>query len=921
MKRNTQFFYYIIVLLVIFLSIFTSFRITYNFILKQQQSVTSFLEKQVEISGKNMESYFLGLEEDILYNISIGTFNISSTTIPDNKRNGINRFYNKYQDVIDTIEIINIDKSITIKKKMDNYFETRLLTSSKNLLKNKKESFIYQNDSYIFNFPIYNNKGIITSNLRIKTNFENLLKIQVKGLYLGKKNFFWFVDSNGNIYSLYNYLDKDKKIKMESTGYEKIMVQLKEGFTGSTIHTINYNGIRENLISAYYPITFHELNLGIIFSLDEKDSLSTFKILIAKVSFLAILIIIVIGIVFYFIFKNEKVKNNLITLSNKKALHMSEYRRALLEQGAVGIILTNKSGQIEEVSIRACEMFKYTHNDFITINISNLFLSEETSLSLLTQINENKFLDSEIPFNAKDFSLIWCKISGIISDIADDEKKIIWTFLDITDRKNSELALTSAKEEAERANEAKSSFLANISHEIRAPMNAIIGFSNLLFDETKDMNSKKYLNSIKIAGNSLLALINDILDLSKIESGKLNINYSYCNLYEIINEFNDLFYPKIIEKNIQLIFDNEINSKYEFFLDEVRIKQILYNLIGNAIKFTEEGYVKISTEIYFEMENWTASINIRISDTGIGIPMEQKEKIFESFTQQDGQDNRKYGGTGLGLTISKKLTQLFGGDLILENSNEFGSTFMMSLPCINFKENLHQGVINKDILVPEYEFESKTILIAEDNLSNIEVLQGYLKKYPFKIYIAKNGLDAVDCANKYCPDIILMDMQMPIMTGYEATEIIRKNEKLNNTKIIAVTASAMSQSEETIRKICDGYLKKPLIKNQLIKELAKFIQYNPIMNYENPSKNELNLSDDIKDELTRQFYIKWITIEKFMLNDEVEEFVYELKNFAIRFNQTDLINYLNTFIEAIDELDIEKIRFYFKEMKKIFKVE
>ena len=162
---------------------------------------------------------------------------------------------------------------------------------------------------------------------------------------------------------------------------------------------------------------------------------------------------------------------------------------------------------------------------------------------------------------------------------------------------------------------------------------------------------------------------------------------------------------------------------------------------------------------------------------------------------------------------------------------------------------------------------------------------------------------------------------MPIMTGYEATEIIRKNEKLNNTKIIAVTASAMSQSEETIRKICDGYLKKPLIKNQLIKELAKFIQYNPIMNYENPSKNELNLSDDIKDELTRQFYIKWITIEKFMLNDEVEEFVYELKNFAIRFNQTDLIKYLNTFIEAIDELDIEKIRFYFKEMKKIFKVE
>ncbi len=221
-------------------------------------------------------------------------------------------------------------------------------------------------------------------------------------------------------------------------------------------------------------------------------------------------------------------------------------------------------------------------------------------------------------------------------------------------------------------------------------------------------------------------------------------------------------------------------------------------------------------------------------------------------------------------------------------------------------------------LVPFYEFYKKKS-IFNHRFSKCPKICVVL--IDFSIYIAKNGLDAVDCANKYCPDIILMDMQMPIMTGYEATEIIRKNEKLNNTKIIAVTASAMSQSEETIRKICDGYLKKPLIKNQLIKELAKFIQYNPIMNYENPSKNELNLSDDIKDELTRQFYIKWITIEKFMLNDEVEEFVYELKNFAIRFNQTDLINYLNTFIEAIDELDIEKIRFYFKEMKKIFKVE
>ena len=376
------------------------------------------------------------------------------------------------------------------------------------------------------------------------------------------------------------------------------------------------------------------------------------------------------------------------------------------------------------------------------------------------------------------------------------------------------LLLAKRTEQLKQAEKAKSIFLANMSHEIRTPLNAIVGFVDILKEKNLDEESKKYINIISNSSKMLLNILNDILDLSKIEAGKLTIEKVVFNLEEEILVVLDLLRLKAIEKHINLK-EEFINLPKYVRSDPTRLKQVIMNLLSNAIKFTPEN-----KNIYAKFEYKDNKLFVSIKDEGIGMSPDQAKKIFEPFKQADDSTTRKYGGTGLGVTISKNIVELLGGELKLKTELNKGSEFYFEIP-IEVVDNYKEEKIEI-----KKEFNSK-VLVVEDNKANQMFLEVVLKKLNLEYEIANNGKEAIEKYKDGKFDIILMDENMPIMNGIEAVKHIRKYEEENNLKhtpIISVTANALQGDRERFLNAgFDDYLAKPIDLNKLKEILSKFL--------------------------------------------------------------------------------------------------
>ena len=409
------------------------------------------------------------------------------------------------------------------------------------------------------------------------------------------------------------------------------------------------------------------------------------------------------------------------------------------------------------------------------------------------------------------------------------ENTIIGSFQDITELKINELKLIEAQKKAIESDKLKSSFLANMSHEIRTPLNGILGFSKLMADENISAEKKKqYIKYIEESGNNLLQLINDLLDIAKIESGKFNIKIKNQNLNQLIYQIYHFFKNQIIDKKgsaVEFIVDIDKKlEKQELFIktDPLRLKQVLNNLISNAIKFTEKGYIKFG----YHMDTQNKRINFYVKDTGIGIPKNKQNILFSRFGKIENGQFINPGGTGLGLSIVKQIIRLLGGKINVESVENEGSLFQFYLPYEKGEKEIQ--IINNIYENTQASIGEAKILLVEDNIINqhltVDSLNNINKN--LDIEIANNGKEALEILKKDNYDLILMDIQMPVMDGYEATKTIRNefDAPKNQIPIIGLSAHALKKEKDKCLNLgMNAYLTKPFKPEEIINQISQFV--------------------------------------------------------------------------------------------------
>ena len=496
---------------------------------------------------------------------------------------------------------------------------------------------------------------------------------------------------------------------------------------------------------------------------------------------------------------------------NERLERSEEKYRGLIENMDLGLLEVDQDHRILRAYDGFCQMLGYTEQEIKGKNALQLFVHDKEQINIITHNtklrSQGESSSYEIQMKKKSGSLIWVIISG--APLLDEQGKTIGSLgihFDITDRKNLESEIKKAYQEAEISREAEKAFLANMSHEIRNPLNAIIGLTHLLYDTKPTQKQLSHLEGLKHSSNILMGLISNVLDLSKIESGVMELSEQSLNVRTIVDSLLKIVGFNLDRRAIKYLNKLSQETNFQVIADPVVINQIFLNLLGNATKFTEKGSIEVYGEP-FSVKGDKTNFRFSIKDTGIGISNSLVDDIFHSFKQADGETKLKYGGTGLGLSIVKNLISMYDGEIKVESQSGQGAEFTFNLwlsPC-NYVETIEE----KESFSAVYEGH---ILIVEDNQFNQQYLAGVLENWGFNFDLASNGKEALALTENQRYDLILMDIRMPIMDGYEFS--IRLRDDLSNhnnvVPIIALTASALiDERDKAMRAGMNYHITKP----------------------------------------------------------------------------------------------------------------
>ena len=512
--------------------------------------------------------------------------------------------------------------------------------------------------------------------------------------------------------------------------------------------------------------------------------------------------------------------------------HVSDTRK--LRGFATGVFLAEKIVSKAITSYQTClfkyELYELGKNKVFTSNTDSLTISLDKDPEHFSQLFDiagqtwgiNLVANKEFIVNqqSKSFLLLYILQVAIVT--------VIMIFLLMMNNRqevlNAEVeerteSLKKMTETATQANKAKSQFLANMSHEIRTPMNSVVGFARLALNSNSDSEIKDFLEKIAVSSDLLLHIVNDILDISKIESRKLVLDNDIFDLHQSLNRINTIFESEANKKSLSWLLKDELPNNLYYYGDQTRVEQILMNLCGNAIKFTESGTVSLQAMLIENIGD-KARLHIKVIDSGIGISNEQAKKLFNPFTQADSSTSRTYGGTGLGLTISRELSRLMEGDISFVSSLGQGSVFTLTMSLPSTMEKVVDEQEAKE--VSQDEFSALKILVAEDNRINQKLIKTILLRLSIEANIVENGLLAVKAVQQHEYDLVLMDCQMPVLDGYQATKRIREAENIVQPRIVALTADVDTKSKQHAEQVgMNGHLAKPIDVDKLINELRQ----------------------------------------------------------------------------------------------------
>jgi signal transduction histidine kinase/CheY-like chemotaxis protein len=463
-----------------------------------------------------------------------------------------------------------------------------------------------------------------------------------------------------------------------------------------------------------------------------------------------------------------------------------------------------------------------------------------------------------------------------------------------------ERELVEAKLQAERSSQEKSAFLANMSHEIRTPMNAILGFSELLQNDLREPKHRQYLRFIRSSAGSLLQLINDILDMSKIESGALELRPEPTDPREICDFIRTLFSEPAAKKGLKLQFHVAQDLPHALLIDRIRLRQIMVNLVGNAIKFTDKGGIEVRVLWERQFASSHVALTIEVQDTGVGIPQDKLDAIFKPFVQAGAHRDKEKQGTGLGLSIVKRLTETMGGTVTVTSKTEQGSAFHLRFPSVPISARLPAS--EKTALIGEVDFNdlrSTNLLVVDDNETNCQLIAGMFADTHHRLFFAFNGEDAIAKARELKPDILLLDVRMPGMDGHETLGEIRKIPGLELIPSIAVTASTLLDGENLLKERFNGYVRKPFSKRELFDELAEFLPRHvktEVMVKRGGGKSvtpeaSVPVAKELLLELRDLIIEPWPSIRDSAAINESKTFALKLKNLGKEWNCEPLTNY------------------------------